>query len=126
MRWIWPLAILVGVLLVTRQAFGAVTKAGVAVRDALKPTTRRIVEAAEYAFGRQGVRAVITSAEDGTHRADSRHYTGDALDFRRWDTDAKGPGVTAQVAADMRAFLGADYDVVVEVDHIHVEYDPKG
>lgn len=75
---------------------------------------------------------VITSANDGRHRKDSLHYQNKALDIR---TTGGGPGAAGQMTrkeAERFAYwmrggaLDKDYDVVLEADHLHVEYDPKG
>lgn len=70
-----------------------------------------------------GSPCVITSAFDGKHRDDSLHYTGRALDFRSWHVPFVAlPDLVAQLRED----LARDFDVVLEKDHIHIEYDPKG
>lgn len=62
---------------------------------------------------------VITSACDGDHMPGSKHYNGDALDLRsRTLTDAFA------VRDMLQDELGDDYDVILESDHIHVEWDP--
>ena len=62
----------------------------------------------------------VTSARDGKHMKGSKHYTGEAIDIRTRDmVDEIG---TAQV---IKRYLGKDYDVIFEKDHIHIEYDPK-
>lgn len=70
-----------------------------------------------------GVPFLVTSGTDGKHSAGSLHYSGNAMDLRRWDLDAKG--VTAQAVSMLKSQLGSEFDVVLESDHIHVEYDPK-
>jgi len=65
---------------------------------------------------------VITSGNDGKHMDTSLHYKGLALDFRTWHIK---PDSLVKMAADVRAKLGLDYDVVIETDHLHVEFDPK-
>lgn len=66
---------------------------------------------------------VITSGRDGKHMAGSLHYVGRAVDLRSRDlgTDA----IKVAVLNDLKKELGADYDVLFEGDHYHVEYDPK-
>lgn len=57
----------------------------------------------------------VTSMRDGTHSAGSIHPQGDAFDIR-------------PIAIDwgaIRKQVGADYDIVSESDHMHIEYDPK-
>jgi len=65
---------------------------------------------------------VITSARDGQHMKGSKHYTGDAVDLRTRD-------LTKQEQKDLWQnlvnYLGPKFDVVLESDHIHVEFDPK-
>ena len=81
---------------------------------------------ADGIFKKHGTEAIITSGSDGKHSARSKHYPEnnasgqvEALDLRTWHVDPHA------VAADMREKLGANYDVVVESDHLHIEYDPK-
>lgn len=117
-------ALVAAIVLLWGDRILAKIKDGVSFGGELKQTTVAIIRAAEYAFGKYGITPVITSAVDGVHMDGSRHYTGDALDLRRWDSDKIGK--TDAIAQELRTWLGRDYDVVVEADHIHVEYDPKG
>lgn len=65
---------------------------------------------------------VITSIKDGVHMKDSLHYSGKAFDFRFWNI----PDIMrSRFVQELKVRLGQDYDVVLEVDHIHVEFDPK-
>jgi len=66
----------------------------------------------------------ITSVIDGKHRPNSLHYSGLAFDLRT--RHLKTEDGVKNVAAEIRGALGREYDVVVEKDHIHIEYDPKG
>jgi uncharacterized protein YcbK (DUF882 family) len=69
-----------------------------------------------------GYDCVITSANDGEHSEKSLHWAGAALDFRikhmaeedRW-----------KLAHILQEALPDDFDVVLESDHIHIEYQPK-
>lgn len=61
---------------------------------------------------------VVTSGNDGHHMTNSLHYRGLAVDLRTRD-------FTDVFASLLRAYLGKDYDVVVERDHLHVELDIK-
>ena len=70
---------------------------------------------------------VVTSANDSKHMAGSKHYSGEALDFRThdWAKDAKESFVNR-----LRAALGPNFDVIQEDmggpnEHCHVEFDPK-
>lgn len=61
---------------------------------------------------------VVTSVSDGKHSAGSLHYVGLACDLRL-------PPESAIFVEELREALGAEYDVVIEGDHVHVEYQPK-
>ena len=73
-------------------------------------------------FEVHGCDLVLTSVCDGRHKIDSRHYSGNAVDLRIWSI---GGSDVEHLVSSIRRALGADFDVVLEVDHIHVEYDPK-
>lgn len=68
------------------------------------------------------VPCVITSGSDGKHGPNSLHYKGKALDFRT--NNLRGPQVHPIYLA-LKEALGPQYDVVLEADHIHCEFDPK-
>jgi hypothetical protein len=72
----------------------------------------------DHVFKQFGVEAVATSGKDGVHGRNSKHYEGLALDLRTWH-------VLGKVVELLKQTLGEGYDVVLEKDHIHVEYDPK-
>ena len=83
---------------------------------------------ADGIFRTNGAEAVITSGADGKHSDASKHYAEnnpsgmvEALDFR-----TRNIIYPERVANELRQKLGPNYDVVLETDHIHVEYDPKG
>lgn len=62
----------------------------------------------------------ITSGNDGTHKKNSLHYINRAIDIR--SKDMKKP---LWVSIIIKKKLGKNYDVILEKDHIHIEYDPK-
>lgn len=67
---------------------------------------------------------VITSLNDSQHMAGSLHYLGQAVDFR---TRTLTLNQLNQIVAELKNRLyPLGYDVVLESDHIHIEYDPKG
>jgi hypothetical protein len=68
----------------------------------------------------------ITSGDDGKHMINSLHYKGLAIDLRTRDLEGGSLGSIAKgIHAELKGLLGRDYDVVLEKDHIHLEYDPK-
>lgn len=71
-------------------------------------------------FAADGV--VITSARDGTHMQNSLHYQGKAVDLRIWTVPTHQHNL---LVAAIKDSVGPDFDVVLEKDHIHLEYDPK-
>lgn len=55
------------------------------------------------------------------HKAGSLHYKGRAFDFRtRTMTDTQ----RSDAIEEMKARLGNEFDVVMEADHGHIEWDP--
>ena len=73
-------------------------------------------------FDRHGKEFTITSAIDGKHSRASKHYSGAAIDAR---TRHLLTSEADKITIDIKASLGADFDVVLETDHLHIEYDPK-
>ena len=65
---------------------------------------------------------VITSVTDGKHGRGSKHYSGYGIDIR---TRNMKPLRQKACTQELKANLGSDFDVVLEKDHIHLEYDPK-
>jgi hypothetical protein len=73
------------------------------------------------AFKEEGYDCVITAGIDGKHSAGSLHYVGLALDFRsRTIPSGERERMRAKIAERLPGF-----DVVLEADHYHVEYQPK-
>ena len=74
-----------------------------------------------------GKMLVVTSGNDSEHKKASKHYTDEACDYRtRYFADHSH---TLAVANELRGRLDEEigpnlFDVIVEKDHIHCEYDP--
>jgi len=96
-------------------------KPGVRVAG-LRPEILLAVIAAENVFEKAGVDLVLTAGVDGKHTAGSLHYVGQAVDFRTRDVPAADE---PKLLARLRECLGPDYDVALEIDHLHVEFQPK-
>lgn len=66
----------------------------------------------------------VTSLNDGEHSRTSLHYAGCAADLR---TNYFDHNQKTLAANRLKNYLGnnLDYDIVVESDHIHIEYQPK-
>jgi|SRR3990167_181501 len=69
---------------------------------------------------------VITSASDSIHKKGSLHYgiKGDSR-CRAIDLRTKNLSNTEEVVKELKRRLGPDFDVVLEIDHLHIEYQPK-
>ncbi len=65
---------------------------------------------------------VITSGSDSKHGPNSLHYSGQALDLR---TNNLPPQAVQSIVDRLKEALGAQFDVVLESDHIHLEWDVK-
>lgn len=74
---------------------------------------------ADGVYERNGENMTVTSLLDGEHMRASLHYVGAAGDL-----GLPMQGVDHMIF-DLRTALGENYDVVLEPDHIHVEYQPK-
>jgi hypothetical protein len=92
-----------------------------------------LLRVVEQVYAEAGVDCVITSGKDGEHMPSSKHYKDEALDFRTsvfaqkispYDA-LKVRKLKEGVVGTIKQRLGAQYDVVLESDHIHVEWDPK-
>jgi len=77
---------------------------------------------AQEAFGAVGKELVVTSGDDSKHSKNSLHYQNKALDLR---TRHLAPGEGESIVAQMQDNLGNDWDIILEDDHIHMEYDPS-
>jgi hypothetical protein len=89
------------------------------VKSGVTPRNLIIAAAAANVGQELGLDVTITSGMDGKHKVGSKHYIGQALDFRLLGAQTD----TFRQALARR--LGPAYQVLLEVDHVHVEYDPK-
>lgn len=69
-----------------------------------------------------GVDLDVNSIDDSTHGVGSLHGASLALDL---DPATDRPDHTADLARFLARRLSASWDVVLEPDHVHVEYDTK-
>lgn len=73
----------------------------------------------EHKLMTDGIHAHYTSIVDGLHSRNSLHYVGLACDLRIWYLPKLAPFIDS-----ITLLLGEDYDIVLEKDHIHVEFQP--
>jgi hypothetical protein len=89
----------------------------------LRPEMVLALVICESIYRKYGVEVVITSGIEGKHQRGSFHYAGDAADIRIRNLPADVS--VAAVRNEIADALGQDFDVVLEKDHIHIEFDPK-
>ena len=88
----------------------------------VRPEMAFVMPAIQKVYENHGVELVVTSAIDGKHSRGSLHYAGAALDLRTRDCTRE----TAERITDaLTDALGQDFDVVLESNHIHLEYQAK-
>lgn len=80
----------------------------------------RVLEAAAWWSARSRIDVVVNSISDGTHRANSLHYFDLAVDL---DTEGDQVGDLRNLHAYLARILDRAYDVLLEGDHVHVEWD---
>lgn len=73
-------------------------------------------------FHKYDLECVITAGIDGKHQPGSLHYKGFAWDIRTFNIPKDK---LEEIRLLLKTKLGDDYDVVVEGDHMHCEFDPK-
>jgi len=93
-------------------------KAGVDISRLKRPIRRILGPVAVIVWESEGQELVIVSTYEGNHGEGSLHYCDEAVDIRSWSK-------ADEVRDEIKGKLGPDYDVVVEGNHIHIEYDPK-
>jgi len=93
-------------------------KAGVDI-SRINRKIRKALPKIQNVLERYDEELIITSTYEGTHRDGSLHYGNDAIDIR--EPEKKKELFLSQ----LKAILGSDFDVILESDHIHIEYDPK-
>lgn len=76
---------------------------------------------ADDLYKRYGQELVVTSVTDSTHGADSKHYEGNGFDCR---TSYFTLSSQKTIVEKLKERLDESYDIVLEKDHIHIEYDP--
>lgn len=88
----------------------------------MRPEILLAAVAAERVYDKAGFEFTITACVDGKHTTGSLHYAGAAIDIRTRHVPAdKLPNILSQI----KECLAADFDVLRESDHIHIEFQPK-
>ena len=96
-------------------------KAGVKI-EGMVPEMVLGLLVADKVYEQHGFDCVVTSGKDGVHKKGSLHYQGKAADLR---TRYFVSSTLQSVVFDLKTYLTNEFDVVLEKDHIHLEFDPK-
>ena len=78
-----------------------------------------------------GVDCILTAGVDGKHGRGSLHYVGFAIDLRirnllpGWQLTPELVEAAELVNIKLQNRLGFEYDVVLESNHFHIEFQPK-
>ena len=97
-------------------------KPGVRIQG-LRPETVLALQIIEGAFRDAGIpMTTITSGIESSHSRASFHYSGAAVDIRTRNVET---AKLAPLRAEIARRLADDFDVVLEGDHLHIEYEPK-
>jgi len=88
----------------------------------LKPEALLAINICSGILSRYGVDCVLTSVTDSVHGRGSFHYLGFAFDLRNRDLI---PAKQDEALTDLKEALGDEFDVVLESNHFHIEWNPK-
>jgi hypothetical protein len=98
-----------------------ILKSGVRL-EGLAPEMSVALIAAERVYAEKGLDCVITSAVRPGEK-NLLHAKGRAVDIRISNIATRA--ATIELHKRLRAALTTQFDVVLERDHIHIEFDPK-
>lgn len=84
------------------------------------PQTVLGITIAHSVFDSYGEPCTITSVTDGKHGHHSHHRKGCAWDIRTRSLKTSA----ANIVSELTEVLGEEFQVFLEKDHIHIEYDP--
>lgn len=89
----------------------------------VRPEVAMIMPVLDGVFSKFGYDCMITSCTEGKHGFGSLHFNGSALDLRiRHITH---PDEVRDIVRTLKDSLTVEFDVVLEGDHIHIEFQPK-
>lgn len=80
------------------------------------------IMALESVFWRHGIPFCITSCRDGMHKEGSKHYLGDAVDVRLPSRYSNIANVDIALLNEGRAALNAQFTLLLEADHMHLQF----
>jgi len=89
--------------------------------NGVKPEVSLALIVANDVFKSHGYDMIVTSITDGKHSPTSLHYVGFAFDLRNRHIETLKETVLIQ--KDLREALTDEFDVILEKDHFHIEFD---
>ena len=96
-------------------------KEGVSI-NGVKPEIIHAMHVAKDVWAAFNKDFTVTSVTDGKHGVNSLHYVGYAFDSRFTNlTDSQ----RIKAKEMLVKALGDEYDIVMEADHLHLEYQPE-
>jgi hypothetical protein len=98
-------------------------KQGVTLDSRVKAPILYALGIAEVLFRQFNRELVVTSLTEGEHKTDSLHYKGLAADIRIRHLSAQEQRDVFVRFKNILDYMG--FDVVLEADHIHIEFDFK-
>lgn len=87
----------------------------------IKPEMIPVFIITNEVFRHYSAEAVLTEGTGGIHRT-IVHPLGMATD---WGLSKLGKSVDKSIKSRLKAKLGDQYDVILESDHFHIEFDPR-
>lgn len=81
----------------------------------------------ESVFRDEELDCIVTSvSEKAVHSRTSLHFAGFAIDLRTIAFEHMTQTQAEWITARLKEALTDEFDVILEKDHIHVEFQPKG
>jgi len=90
--------------------------------NGIKPELTLAIIIADGVYKDHNYSLVITSVTDSKHSRTSLHYVGFAFDLRIRNIPKKE---LLLIQKDLQDALTDEFDVVLEKDHFHIEFQPK-
>ena len=87
--------------------------------ETLRSEIRLAIRLADFLFKCFGMELEVTWTTGGNHKEGSLHPKRRAFDCLKLGEKQES------LVVGLRSILGPDYDVLVEADHLHIEWDPK-
>lgn len=88
----------------------------------IRPEINVALQVAHSVYNSYGYELTITSGTEGPHSRGSLHFQGLAVDLRTRNVETRMHQALRDEIADR---LTSEFDVVLEDDHIHIEYQRK-